>query len=56
MCPQEMMHYKSGIFDVPDCKKTMLGWHALAIVGYTDAYWIIKNSWGDKWGEQGNDF
>jgi C1A family cysteine protease len=53
MCPKEMMHYKSGIFDVPDCKATMLGWHALAIVGYTPDSWIIKNSWGAKWGEAG---
>lgn len=40
-----MMHYTSGVFDVPDCKATMLGWHALAIVGYTPDYWIVKNSW-----------
>ncbi|KAE9552636.1 hypothetical protein FO519_004149 [Halicephalobus sp. NKZ332] len=53
MCPKEMMHYTSGVFDVPDCKGTMLGWHALAIVGYTPDYWIIKNSWGEKWGEKG---
>lgn len=53
MCPKEMMHYKSGIFSVPDCKGTMVGWHAMAIVGYTKDYWIIKNSWSNKWGEKG---
>jgi len=53
MCPKEMMHYTSGVFDVADCEGTMVGWHALAIVGYTPDYWIIKNSWGEKWGEDG---
>ena len=27
--------------------------HAVAIVGYTDTEYIIKNSWGPKWGENG---
>ncbi|MFP4645423.1 MAG: C1 family peptidase [Candidatus Woesearchaeota archaeon] len=31
------------------------GWHALAVVGYDDSqgYWIVKNSWGAGWGEDG---
>jgi C1A family cysteine protease len=31
------------------------GWHAVLIVGWNDAEksWIVKNSWGAGWGEQG---
>lgn len=27
--------------------------HAIVIVGYTETHWIIKNSWGNLWGDQG---
>jgi C1A family cysteine protease len=32
-----------------------LGGHAISVVGYDDdrRYWIIKNSWGTDWGEDG---
>merc|ERR1712004_491341 len=27
--------------------------HCLAVVGYTEDYWIIRNSWGSSWGQDG---
>merc|ERR1712232_1401938 len=47
--------YKSGIFDSAECG-TKLD-HAVLVAGYgsengTD-YWIMKNSWGTVWGEEG---
>lgn len=50
------MHYKEGVFDVPDCGIETD--HAVALVGYgvTDdgiKYWLAKNSWGENWGEKG---
>lgn len=32
-----------------------LGGHAVSIIGYNDEgrYWIIRNSWGNDWGENG---
>lgn len=49
----DFMAYGGGVY-----KKTSsdyLGGHAVAIVGYNDAEraWIIRNSWGVTWGENG---
>ena len=50
------MSYSGGILDDLDCNEYAIN-HAVAVVGYgtengTD-YWIIKNSWGSDWGEEG---
>jgi len=41
--------YQTGIFS--DCGTNSN--HAALLVGQTDDYWTIKNSWGTSWGESG---
>eukprot|EP00040_Diaphanoeca_grandis_P013980 m.70690 g.70690 ORF g.70690 m.70690 type:complete len:438 (-) comp24260_c0_seq4:207-1520(-) len=43
-------HYRSGV--ISDNCGTQLN-HAVLVVGFTPDYWILKNSWGTDWGEQG---
>ena len=50
--------YRKGIFDHPDKCGYDLN-HAVSIVGYSNnaedakPYWIMRNSWGTDWGEDG---
>ena len=45
-------YYKSGIIGEMFEDKITTG-HAVLAVGYTNDYWIVKNSWGSSWGEDG---
>ena len=52
------LHYLSGVFEDPICAQVIKTNHALLLVGYgTDPkggpYWLMKNSWGTQWGENG---
>ena len=54
---QQWQFYKSGIFNDPNCDPDGID-HAVLVVGYGTSddgqdYWLIKNSWGDEWGENG---
>ena len=47
--------YHHGIYNTSDCKRDR--WislnHAVLLVGYGPGYWLVKNSWGTKWGDEG---
>ncbi|KAG4149524.1 hypothetical protein ERO13_D05G339066v2, partial [Gossypium hirsutum] len=52
---QSFQFYKGGVF-TGDCSNDLT--HAVTIVGYGTSeeglnYWLIKNSWGETWGENG---
>jgi len=55
---QPMQFYQGGIDAPDDCDPQGLD-HGVVLVGYgsaeadSEGYWIIKNSWGPDWGEQG---
>lgn len=47
--------YRSGVF-TGECGTDMN--HAVTVVGYGESgdgikYWLVKNSWGESWGENG---
>jgi len=44
--------YKSGTYYEPRCSSSQLD-HGVLAVGYTDDSYIVKNSWGTTWGQQG---
>jgi cathepsin C len=62
----DFMHYKSGVYHHTGLTDRFNPFeitnHAVLLVGYgTDMtnpetpqdYWIVKNSWGEGWGEEG---
>jgi C1A family cysteine protease len=49
----DLPSYKNGVYE--HVMGDEVGLHAVCIVGYDDptGCWIVKNSWGPDWGEQG---
>ncbi|XP_052088277.1 procathepsin L-like [Mytilus californianus] len=48
--------YKRGVFNNPSCNSYRTN-HCVLVVGYgtqsNDDYWLVKNSWGNRWGIDG---
>ncbi|MBA0787386.1 hypothetical protein Gotri_025662, partial [Gossypium trilobum] len=52
---QDFRYYRGGVY-TGDCGNALN--HAVTIVGYGTSeegldYWLVKNSWGETWGENG---
>ncbi|KYN10542.1 PREDICTED: cathepsin L1-like [Trachymyrmex cornetzi] len=50
--PKTFQLYHKGVYDDHRCSSDMVN-HAMLIVGYTPTEWILKNWWGNSWGENG---
>jgi hypothetical protein len=44
---------RDGVFNAAEQPSGQHGYHAMLIVGYVGNYYIVKNSWGTDWGDQG---
>nr|QNO45550.1 hypothetical protein CJAOPEPI_00003 [Methanosarcinales archaeon ANME-2c ERB4] len=55
--PDDWFYYAGGVYEPVWAPEEGVGWanHAVVLVGYNDTggYWIVKNSWGAGWGENG---
>ncbi len=44
---------RDGIFNAAEPASGRHGRHAMLITGYTGNFYIVKNSWGENWGDKG---
>ncbi|XP_045481844.1 procathepsin L-like [Harmonia axyridis] len=50
--PHTFQLYHKEVYDDISCSSNSVN-HAMLIVGYTKDAWILKNWWGNHWGENG---
>merc|ERR1719468_1099388 len=54
---KSFMSYKTGVYHKHFWEALPLGGHAVKLVGWglqeAIPYWIVANSWGTTWGEEG---
>lgn len=52
ICADPLMNYRGGIITTANCNRVD---HAVVLVGWDDSTesWMVKNSWGAGWGENG---
>ncbi|GJP35803.1 hypothetical protein CLOM_g20329 [Closterium sp. NIES-68] len=52
--------YRAGVYSDPKCAAAGIVDHSVLVVGYSftgpdgEGHWIVRNSWGTKWGEKGH--
>ena len=47
--------YQGGILPKDQCSEDSNDLnHAVVLVGFTEEYWLVRNSWGTNWGENGH--
>jgi len=44
---------RDGVFNAAEAPSGRHGRHAMLMVGYTGNFYILKNSWGEGWGDKG---
>lgn len=49
-CTKKFFKYRGGVYNERNCQG---GGHAVTSVGYTSSYFLMKNSWGKTFGENG---
>ena len=44
---------RDGVISASEAPSGRHGRHAMLMVGYKENYYIVKNSWGEQWGDKG---